>query len=190
LSGFNDSFKTILGKAPSSSKETKLIHINRIETPIGVMIACATEQGVCLLQFIDRHSLDKDLKDISKNLKATIIQGYNKHLSILKNELNDYFSGKVRVFTTKIILVGTDLQKSIWKAIIEIPYGQTQALSQLAVHLNRENSHKIISNSCYENKLLILVPSHRLFSEVDSLADFKGGNLRKNWLMEFELKKN
>jgi AraC family transcriptional regulator, regulatory protein of adaptative response / methylated-DNA-[protein]-cysteine methyltransferase len=189
LSGFNDSFKTILGKAPSSNKETKLIHINRIETPIGVMIACATEQGVCLLQFMDSQSLDKDLKDMSKSLKATIIQGYNKHLSILKNELNDYFSGKIRVFTTKIILVGTDLQKSIWKAILDIPYGQTQALSQLAVHLNRENSHKIISNSCYENKLLILVPSHRLINELDSLADSKGGNLRINWLMEFELKK-
>ena len=53
LSGFNESFKKIFGDSPKNSKNEKIIDIKRIETPLGIMYAAATLEGICMLEFSD-----------------------------------------------------------------------------------------------------------------------------------------
>lgn len=54
LSGFNDSFRSVFGISPSESREKQLLDLTRIETPLGPMVACVNEKGICLLEFTDR----------------------------------------------------------------------------------------------------------------------------------------
>ncbi len=79
LSGFNNSFKNVIGTSPQNSKTQQIIDLTRIETEIGTMIACATERGICLLEFTDRKMLETELKHLTKTLKSPIIQGNNKY---------------------------------------------------------------------------------------------------------------
>ncbi len=86
LSGFNETFKNIFGVSPKFSKEQKIVHLKRIETPLGTMIACATLDGICMLEFSDRKALPTELKQISTFFNATIIQGENPHFNILEKD--------------------------------------------------------------------------------------------------------
>ena len=186
LSGFNDSYKSILGKAPSKSKQTKIINITRLETPIGVMIACAVEEGICLLQFADSKTLEKELKILSKKLSANIIQGQNKHLDLLKNEIVEYFDAKRQTFSVKLFFEGTQFQQAVWKELETISFGTTRTLLQQASNMNKEKSYRAIANAINANKILLLLPNHRLIIDDKSLLDFNGGEQRKNWLLAFE----
>ena len=84
LSGFNESFKSIIGTSPKNSKLETIVDLKRIETPLGQMIDCANAEGVCLLEYSDRKSLSKELQDISKYFKAYIILGDNRHFKTLE----------------------------------------------------------------------------------------------------------
>ncbi len=190
LSGFNDSFRSILGKAPSKSKQTKIINITRLETPIGIMIACAVEEGICILQFADSKTLEKELKILSKKLTANIIQGQNKHLDLLKKEINDYFDGKRQTFSVKLFFECTQFQQAVWKQLKTISFGTTRTIEQQASIMNKQKSYRAIATASNANKILLVLPNHRLIIDDKSLLDFNGGEQRKNWLLAFEEKIN
>ena len=86
LSGFGDSFKAVFGVSPVKSKSQYVIDMTRLDTPLGPMIACAVEQGICLLEFTDRKMLETELKALAKILNASIIQGTNRHFVLLEKE--------------------------------------------------------------------------------------------------------
>lgn len=115
LSGFSDSFKTIFGVSPTQSKQHNVVNLKRIETPLGTMIACASERGICLLEFSDRKMLESRLKDIAKRRNAHILQGENAHFSILEQQLTEYFSGKQNRVHSAFGLGGSEFQLQVWR---------------------------------------------------------------------------
>ncbi len=80
LSGFNGSFRAIVGKAPTASKDKTIINITRFTTPLGPMFACATKQGICLLEFTNRRMLETEFEELKKRLNAVILPGENRFL--------------------------------------------------------------------------------------------------------------
>jgi len=113
LSGFNDSFKSVIGDAPTKTKKKNVINIMRIETPIGPMYAGGTGKGICMLDFTDRRMLETEFKELSNYLDAVILPGENKHFNLLKKELDEYFNGKLKSFTVPIDAPGTEFQKKV-----------------------------------------------------------------------------
>ena len=188
LSGFTDSFKSIVGVSPSKSKENHLINISRIETPLGTMYACAVEQGVCMLEFTDRKMLETELKTIAKSLNATIIQGTNKHFDLLRQQLEEYFDGRRKVFTVPLCPVGTDFQQSVWLSLQTIPYGTTCSYKQQAASMNKQTAIRAVANANGMNKISILIPCHRVIGENGNLTGYGGGIWRKKWLLDMEKK--
>jgi AraC family transcriptional regulator of adaptative response/methylated-DNA-[protein]-cysteine methyltransferase len=93
LSGFNDSYKSIFGDSASQTKDKSIINIVRITSPLGPMFACASDKGVCLLDFTDRKILEDEFKDLCKRLNAVILPGTNKHLKHVQEQLTEYFAG-------------------------------------------------------------------------------------------------
>ena len=70
LSGFADGFRATFGTSPSASTAASVIHRTRFQTPIGPMVACATDQGVCLCEFTDRRMLETEFADLQRRLRA------------------------------------------------------------------------------------------------------------------------
>lgn len=186
LSGFNDSFKKVFGVSPKNSKEKHVIDFTRIETDLGTMVACATDKGVCLLEFSDRKGLETELKQLAKYHNANIVQGQNKYFKQLKEELDAYFEGRLKEFNVPLDISGTDFQKQVWQALVEIPYGTTSSYLRQAEVLGKPLSVRAVANANGMNKIAIIIPCHRVVGSDGSLTGYAGGLWRKQKLIDLE----
>lgn len=186
LSGFNDTFKSIIGVSPQNSKTKQVINLTRIETDLGTMVACATDKGICLLEFSDRKMLETEFKQLMKTLKAPIVQGENQFFKPLKIELDSYFKGMLKEFDVPLDLVGTDFQKQVWNVLLQIPYGITSSYAEQADRLGKPSAVRAVANANGMNKISIIVPCHRVIGSDGSLTGYGGGLWRKKKLLDLE----
>nr|WP_284459721.1 methylated-DNA--[protein]-cysteine S-methyltransferase [Chryseobacterium sp.] len=163
-----------------------MIDLKRIETMLGTMIACADENGICLLEFSDRKALPTELKSISKDLNANIVQGENPHFITLEKELSEYFEGRRTTFTVPLSPVGTSFQKQVWDILQTIPYGTTRSYQDQADILGNPKSVRAVANANGFNKISIIIPCHRVIGSNGQLTGYGGGIWRKQKLLELE----
>lgn len=188
LSGFNDSFKSIFGIAPSHSKHHLVIDLTRIETPLGTMFAAATDKGICLLEFTDRKMLETEFKTLAKMLNASIVQGSNQHFERLQQQLKAYFEGSLKKFTVPLFTPGSSFQQTVWKELQTIPYGTTRSYKQQATAIGKPEAVRAVANANGMNRISIIIPCHRVIGEDGHLTGYGGGLWRKKWLLDLEKK--
>ncbi len=186
LSGFNESFKNILGTSPKNSKKQIVIDLKRIETPLGTMYACATDEGICLLEFTDRKNIEKQFTSLSKALHAEIVQGENKHFPQLETELKEYFEGKRTAFEVPLQIIGTDFQQKVWQLLREIPMGEVRTYKQQSELLGNLKAIRAVGTANGINKIAIVIPCHRVVGSNGDLVGYAGGIWRKQKLLELE----
>jgi O-6-methylguanine DNA methyltransferase len=85
-------------------------------------------------------------------------------------------------------LVGSDFQKSVWKALIQIPYGETRSYKQQSIFLGNEKAIRAVAGANGDNGIAIIIPCHRVIGEDGSLTGYGGGLQRKKWLLDHERK--
>lgn len=190
LSGFGYTYKKLLGQSPSKGKSQKIILINRLTTPLGPMFVCASDEGICLLEFTDRKMLETEFRDLQKLLHAKILIGENKHIKQLKKELLEYFNGQRTTFDIELHTPGTDFQKEVWAALKKISFGTTSTYQQLAQKINRPTATRAVANANGHNRISIVIPCHRIIGKNGHLTGYSGGIERKKWLIDFESKVN
>jgi AraC family transcriptional regulator of adaptative response/methylated-DNA-[protein]-cysteine methyltransferase len=188
LSGFNESYRSIFGEPPTSSNEKSVLNIVRLTTPIGPMFACASNKGICLLDFTDRRMLETELKELRKRLNAVILPGENSHLDHVRSEIEEYFLGKRKRFSVPLHTPGTEFQTSVWTVLQDIPYGETRSYKQQAVALGNPKAIRAVASANGHNRVSIIIPCHRVIGSDGSLTGYGGGLHRKKWLLEFERK--
>lgn len=186
LSGFGYTYKKLIGKSPSDSKSKNLILINRLTTPLGPMFVCATDKGICLLEFTDRKMLETEFRDLQKKLDAEILIGENKHSKQLKKEIKEYFDGVRITFDVSLHTPGTDFQNEVWDILKKIPFGKTATYQQLAEQIKKPNAVRAVGRANGFNRISIVVPCHRIIGKDGNLTGYGGGIERKKWLLEFE----
>ncbi len=186
LSGFGYTYKKLLGKSPNNSTKENIVLISRMTTPLGPMFICATEEGVCLLEFVDRRMLETEFKDVQKLLKAKILIGENSHIKQAKKEITEYFNGKRKSFDVKLQMLGTAFQHSVWNNLLEIPFGQKTTYSELAEKINNPKAVRAVGTANGFNRIAIIVPCHRVVGKDGKLTGYGGGLERKAWLLKHE----
>ncbi|MEM7103370.1 MAG: methylated-DNA--[protein]-cysteine S-methyltransferase [Bacteroidota bacterium] len=189
LSGFGYTFKRMIGSSPETGKHKNVILITRFTTPLGPMYACATEQGVCLLEFADRKILEKEFSDLQRRLDAIILAGENQHLAQLKIELEEYFAGQRQQFEVSLHTPGTEFQQAAWRVLHSIPYGKTASYQQQAIKLENPNAVRAVAAANGQNRIAIIIPCHRVIGKNGKLTGYGGGLERKKWLLEHEQSK-
>lgn len=186
LSGFNEGYKSIFGKAPKDIKNQTVINIIRFGTPLGPMFACATERGLCLLEFTDRRMLESEFKDLCKRLKAVILPGINRHLELVQEEILQYFAGERKTFSVELDTPGTEFQQLVWAGLQDIKYGETRSYKQQAEFLNKPKAVRAVAGANGMNRISIIVPCHRVIGSDGNLTGYGGGLVRKRKLLELE----
>jgi AraC family transcriptional regulator of adaptative response/methylated-DNA-[protein]-cysteine methyltransferase len=188
VSGFQDSFKSIVGVSPKQGKNANVIDVTRIETPLGPMIAGAMREGICLLEFSDRRMLETQFSILRRRLNATIIQGPNPHFTALRKQLGEYFEGKRTGFDLPIETPGTPFEQRVWKELQRIPYGSTRSYKRQATALGSPAAVRAVANANGRNRIAIIIPCHRVIGEDGHLTGYGGGLWRKQWLLDLERK--
>lgn len=186
LSGFGYTYKKLTGHSPTMAQQTLLIH--RFTTPIGPMFVCASERGVCLLEFVDRRMLETEFSDLQRLLNARIIAGQNEHIRQAENEIAEYFAGKRLRFTLALDTPGTEFQRRVWQALAEIPCGESTHYQALAETLNKPTAARAVAAANGANRIAIVIPCHRVIGKDGSMTGYGGGVARKRWLLEHEKK--
>lgn len=165
-----------------------MIITTKIETILGIMIAGATDDGICLLEFSDRRMLNREYKDLEKYLKTIISEGENSHFVTLRKQLEEYFEGSRKEFSVPLVTPGTPFQKAVWKELLNIPYGTTRSYHQQSVALGNPGSIRAVANANGMNRISIIIPCHRVIGSDGNLTGYGGGLKRKKWLLDHEKK--
>ncbi len=186
LSGFASAVKRMTGQAPGHSRGLVTITLKRLLTPLGAMVAGATDSGLCLLEFTDRRALERQVDGLVKRLDGILVPGNNAILTALGQELEEYFDGRRRHFEVPITAAGTSFQRQVWRRLRRIPYGTTVSYGQLAAALGRPGASRAVARANGDNRVAILIPCHRVVGADGHLTGYGGGLWRKRALLEVE----
>jgi AraC family transcriptional regulator of adaptative response/methylated-DNA-[protein]-cysteine methyltransferase len=186
LSGFSDSFKKTVGFSPSKSQERQLVMTTRILTPLGPMLAGATDGGICLLEFIDRRMLETQIERLKKLLDAEFVPGFSEHFGRLNTQMEEYFQGKRITFDVPLVLPGTPFQKKVWEELQTIPYGSTRSYKKQAEMIGLPDAIRAVAKANGDNRIAIIVPCHRVIGTNGKLIGYGGGLWRKQYLLDLE----
>lgn len=186
-SAFRDAFSKVFGLPPGAARGSDFVRLAWIETPLGPMIAGATESAICLLEFTDRRMMEKQLRTVSGRLKRPLLPAESPLFDRLRAELAEYFDGKRRDFDLPLDYPGTDFQRNVWEGLLRIPYGKTMSYAELAVSLGLPpGAGRAVGNANGMNRIAILIPCHRVITSDGSLGGYGGGLWRKLRLLERE----
>lgn len=189
-SGFRDAFARIMGAAPTLSGEHTVLKASWIDTRLGPMLTIADEEGLYLLEFVDRRGLELEVERLRIKMKAAIIPGTTPPIERIEEELNRYFNGDLTHFTVPVHLAGSPFQLRVWGELVNIPAGETRSYSDIAEALDKPTAVRAVANANGCNQLAIIIPCHRVIRLNGELGGYAGGLSRKKWLLDHERKKN
>ncbi len=185
-SGFREAFGRLFGEPPGRARHREVAFLARIRTPLGPMVAGATEAGICLLEFADRRMLETQLKRIRSRLGCATAPGDHVHLAHLKSELEEFFAGRLQRFSVPLVMAGTPFQMAVWRELSHIPYGSTTDYQTIATAIGKPGARRAVGRANGDNRLAILLPCHRVVGRDGTLTGYGGGLWRKRRLLELE----
>lgn len=166
--------------------KNNLLYYFFIETPIGLMVSICSEKGLCLLEFIDRKMLETEINELINHYDSNLIFKENSFSLKIKKEIQMYFYKKLKKFNIELDIIGTDFQKTVWKELINIDYGETLSYSEQALLLGMPNSTRAVASANGKNKISIIIPCHRVLKKDKKLGGYGGGIYRKKYLLDLE----
>lgn len=143
-------------------------------SPIGTIEIVGTKRGITSLTFSK-----------SKPAKASPVPPCLK--DVVK-QMDEYFEGKRKEFTLRLILQGTDFQKKVWRELMKIPYGKTASYRNVAEAIGRKKAVRAVGNANRLNNIAIIIPCHRVIGSSGKLVGYGGGLWRKKRLLKHEQK--
>lgn len=167
-------------------EKKQVISIRHLNTPLGVMIAGATDNGLCLLEYHDRTLLTKELEDLQVLLNAEVTEQDHPIIDRANSELHEYFAGSRKNFSVPLLTPGTQFQQKVWHSLIDIPYGETRSYIMQSEILGDVKSIRAVAHANGCNRISIIIPCHRVIGKNGSLTGYGGGIERKRFLLLHE----
>lgn len=110
----------------------------------------------------------------------------NQICKIASEKILKYFNKEISNINIEYLLQGTDFQKMVWNALLNIPYGKTLTYKEIAILINKPKAARAVASAISKNKLLIIIPCHRVIGSNGSLTGFRGGLDLKEHLINLE----
>ncbi len=162
------------------------IDIQYHKTRIGELILGSFDGSLCLLDYRYRKMRASVDKRIRQGLKAEFSGKDNQLLSNVRGQIEQYLDGDRKYFDIPFIVVGTDFQQSVWRALMEIPYGETTSYSDLAKSIGKDKAARAVAAANGANAMSLLIPCHRVIGSKGELVGYGGGLPVKKHLLEIE----
>lgn len=141
-----------------------------VETSVGEITLCADETGICAVKFGAQSERTDD----------------SPLLDHAQRELEEYFAGRRRAFSVPLSIHGTPFQEKVWRALTEIPYGETISYGELARRIGNEKACRAVGMANHVNPIPIIIPCHRVVGANGRLTGYGGGLEIKRILLETE----
>jgi len=158
-----------------------------IDTPLGDMIAVASDRGLILCEYARRPMLPKQFDRIRALCGGEMEEGDHPIIAQTQRELDEYFKGQREVFDVPLVLGGTPFQNAVWSELLRIPFGKTTSYDAIATKIGRINGARAVGRANGDNRIAIIIPCHRVIGSNGQLVGYGGGLWRKQRLLELEL---
>jgi AraC family transcriptional regulator of adaptative response/methylated-DNA-[protein]-cysteine methyltransferase len=185
-SGFRTAFSRVFGAAPRAAASGDAILLDWVPSPVGPLVLGASQDGLCLLEFSDRRMLEAQFDTLSRRFGVPLVPGRNRWIEAARTQLAEYFRGERRDFDLPLDIRGTPFQEQVWRALLEIPYGQTWSYRDLAKRIGTPTATRAVGTANGRNRLAIVIPCHRVVNADGKLGGYGGGLWRKQYLLDLE----
>lgn len=152
----------------------------RVSSPLGTLRLLATDSALVGLYFPGYRG--------HRGAPAPLAREVTSHevLDLAAHELHEYFCGRRRTFVTPTAAQGTDFQRSVWRALTGIAFGERRSYAELAQRIGRPSAARAVGAANAQNPLSIFVPCHRVVAANGDLTGYAGGLAAKRFLLEHE----
>jgi len=154
--------------------EQETLFFSQVTSPIGPLTLVVSEVGVVRVEF-----------GVSTMSGSHLIES-REMTAACYTELEEYFAGERRQFTVPLDIRGTEFQKQCWRALLDIPYGQTRSYADIARAVGRPHAFRAVGMANHSNPIAIIVPCHRVLGSNGSLTGYGGGLDLKRKLLDLE----
>ena len=147
--------------------------IGYMQSPIGTIEIQTSDEWLESVRFVEEKP------EIEPAINHPILQETIR-------QLTEYFEGTRTTFDLPIAWQGTLFQQSVLRCVAAIPYGMTASYKNIAGRIENEKAVRAVGTSNRNNRLLIVIPCHRVIASNGSLSGYAGGVWRKEWLLNHE----
>lgn len=153
------------------------IYYTFLDSPVGAFLVAGTENALTMTSFSSGHRQRRPEP------------GWIADEGPLRTPLDEfeaYFAGEPVEFKSPVRLEGTAFQRSVWEALLTIPYGSTASYGEIAQSIGRPKAARAVGAANGANRLPVIVPCHRVLGSDRSLTGFGGGLEAKETLLRLE----
>ncbi len=158
-------------------------YIKYVKTKLGRIGIVEKDNKIVKLEIINKNDIN------SKNNKEIYEKYQEKDTELLlkaKKELEEYFAGKRKKFDLPLNQEGTNFQKKVWKALENIPYGETRTYKEVAKMIGNEKASRAVGMANNKNNIPIIIPCHRVIGSNGKLVGYALGLDMKKYLLDLE----
>ena len=150
-----------------------------MNSPVGTLRLVASDKGLAGVWFErSRPERVRPRGDVESARHPVLVEA--------ERQLREYFAGRRQTFDLKIDFVGTPFQRTVWKALLTIPFGQTRSYGQIAKQVGRPSASRAVGAANGRNPVSIVAPCHRVVGSTGALTGFGGGLDVKERLLRLE----
>ncbi|KRC80229.1 methylated-DNA--[protein]-cysteine S-methyltransferase [Sphingomonas sp. Root241] len=148
-------------------------------SPVGTLTLVASDAGLAAILWEN---------DRPGRVKLGALEEAPDHPLLIEAErqIRDYFAGERTSFSIPLDFRGTDFQKSVWAALLTIPFGETRSYGEIARQIGRPSASRAVGAANGRNPISIVAPCHRVIGTNGALTGFAGGLEAKELLLRLE----
>jgi methylated-DNA-[protein]-cysteine S-methyltransferase len=150
-----------------------------IDSPLGPLKLVASDKGLAAILWKD--------EDPRRVLRSSVVEDPD-HAVLVETErqLRAYFAGRLKAFSLPLDFKGTEFQKSVWQALLTIPFGETRSYAEIARQIGRPAAVRAVGAANGRNPISIVTPCHRVIGSNGELTGYGGGLAAKEHLLGLE----
>src|SRR5262249_34677000 len=150
-----------------------MTHYTHMESPVGQLLLAGDDEVLQRIAFVKQADSLPDAQP-------------NRLLREATQQLKAYFAGDLKKFELPLRMEGTPFQLAVWRALQEIPYGETTSYGELARRLGKPKGARAVGLANGSNPIAIVVPCHRVIGSNGKLTGYGGGLNNKETLLALE----
>ena len=153
------------------------MHYSQYQSPVGQLLLVGDNDAIHKIEFPnDRKPVEPCVEWEKSDLM----------FSTLSHELDAYFEGSLQHFSVALSPEGTEFQRNVWNALLDIEYGETCNYRDIASAIGKPTASRAVGSANGANPIPIVIPCHRVIGANGTLTGFSGGLHTKHWLLTHE----
>lgn len=150
-----------------------------IDSPLGGLTLVASDKGLAAILWKDENP--------RRVLRSSLVEDPDHPVLVeTERQLRAYFAGSLTTFSLPLDFKGTDFQKSVWQALLTIPFGETRSYGEIARQIGRPTAGRAVGAANGRNPISIVAPCHRVIGSNGALTGYAGGLAAKEHLLGLE----